>query len=76
MATETKTDSRLDRAAEAADKYVTHALLWSAIAWVFCFGAILMHVSGVGNVITDGVALGLSLWAGMVWSVVLFLANW
>lgn len=75
MATETKIE-RGDRAAEAADKYVTLVLLWSAFAWVACWGAVLMHVAGVGSTAADIAALGLSLIVGVAWSVVLFLANW
>ena len=77
MATETETKhARIDRASETVDKYVTLILLWSAFAWVACWGAVLMHVAGVGSIAADVAALGLSLAVGVAWSVALFLANW
>lgn len=58
------------------DHYVTFALLWSALAWVFCGGCVLLHVAGVGSVVADVVALALSVAVGLAWCVIVFVAEW
>lgn len=58
------------------DKYISFALLWSALAWVICVGALFMNIAGVGSMFVDVVAVGLSVAVWLAWAVVLFAAEW
>lgn len=59
-----------------SDQYVAFALLWSLVAWVFCAGAVFMHIAGVGSIAADVVALALSAAVGLAWCVIVFIAEW
>jgi len=58
-----------------SDKWIGYALLASLIAWTFCLGAIVLHISGVGAAAADAIAIALSILTGAAWAAIILLIN-
>ena len=77
------TESKVDREARTVtykfhenDHWIGVALLWSGVAWALCIGSVFLHLAGVSSTTADVVALGVSVVVGLVWCVLVFVANW